>query len=172
MIIRTNVRKVTTETQLTRMDEYEISLVEISSHVGARPLCEPYQGKIYSLKGATDKYGDLYKDTSYGEPAGLFGINCGHQMFPYIEGTRKTYNPIPEKENNEAYKESQQQRALERNIRYGKRELASLEAQLPSPERDALINNTKKTIANRQERMRDFIKETDRVRRYGREQIY
>ena len=166
-IVRSNIRNVTTDTQMSRMNDYGLDLVEVSSHLGARPGCAPYQGKVYSLNGTTPGY-PLLSETSMGEPAGLFGINCGHRMYPYIPGTEKTYTPYPVKENEKVYEESQQQRALERSIRQAKREYAILEEQGATAE----AARVKEKIANRQEKMRDFISETDRTRRYDREQIY
>ena len=56
--------------------------------------------------------------TSYGQPAGLFGINCGHMSFPFVAG-RTTIN-WPEYDHEETvrlYRESQEQRYMEREIR-------------------------------------------------------
>ena len=68
--------------------------------------------------------------TSYGEPAGLYGINCGHvPPNVFIPGLGKVRGEVPdEAENNARYAESQEQRGLERRIRYAKREVATLEA--------------------------------------------
>jgi hypothetical protein len=168
-IVRSNIRQVTTETQMSRMQDYGLDLVEVSSHIGARPGCAPYQGQVWSLNGTTPGYEDrvLSKDTSYGDIAGLFGINCGHRMFPYVPGTRKTYTPYPTKENEEVYKESQQQRAIERSIRQAKREYSIL-SDLGDT---AGAARAKERIGNRQSAMRDFIGETGRTRRRDREQI-
>ncbi len=67
-------------------------------------------------------------ETSYGEPDGLFGINCGHQQYPFMPGlSLKTYYPYDEAENAERYEETQRQRALERKIRTDKRECMMLQ---------------------------------------------
>lgn len=161
MVIRSNIRQVTTETQVERMDELNLDLVEISSHIGAREGCEPYQGKIFSLSGKSDKYPPL-SSTSYGEIAGLFGINCGHRMYPYIEGIKKTYSPYPKKENDKAYAESQQQRLFERGIRKEKRELLKVDLS----EKEKLKH--KANIA----KFEDKINNLGRTRREDREQIY
>jgi Phage minor capsid protein 2 len=168
MVTRSMSNSVAAEMQLTRMDEYNADLIEVSSHSDARPDCAAYQGQIYSRSGKSDKYPSLY-DTSYGEPAGLFGINCRHVFYPYIEGfSRKRYEPYPEGETEKAYKESQQQRSLERLIRKEKRKLSVAEA-LGEPE---AIEEAKKKVRERQSNMRDFLEETDRRRRYEREKPY
>jgi len=169
MVIRTNTRKVTTEVQMERAQEFGADLIEVSAHAGARPLCEPYQGKIFSLSGKSEKY-PAFSSTSYGEPAGLFGINCGHVQYPFFEGiSRQTYAPTKDKaENDEAYQESQKQRRFERSIRAAKRELAVMESLGEAKG----IKEAKGLVQDRQAAMRAFIEETGRTRQRGREQIY
>ena len=80
MVVRSNQRRVSTETMFQAAREGDTDLVEVSSHAGARPKCAPYQGKIFSISGTHPKYPPL-SSTSYGEPDGLLGINC------VLEGT-------------------------------------------------------------------------------------
>lgn len=172
MVIRSNTRKVATEVQMERAQEYGADLIEVSAHAGARALCAPYQGRIYSLSGTSEKYA-AFSSTSYGETAGLFGINCGHMQYVFIEGiSRQTYSPddTPEKkaENARIYQESQQQRAIERSIRAAKRNLDVM-TKLGEP---GAVKDAEGLIKDRQAVMRAFIKETDRTRQRGREQVY
>ncbi|UTI41112.1 phage minor capsid protein [Niallia sp. RD1] len=165
MVVRTVTNQVTAEMQMTRAESYGVDLIEISSHGGARPKCAPYQGRIYSKSGTSKKYPPLSK-TSYGEVDGLAGINCGHRFYPYWEGkSRQTNKPLPKKENDRIYKESQKQRALERAIRHAKRERDFLKnANLP-------YEDAQRKVSNAQARMREFIDSTDRTRRYDRERV-
>ena len=167
-VVRSNIRQVATETTLAQMENLNLDLVEVSAHIGARPGCAPYQGRVYSLRGETPGY-DRLSDTSYGEPDGLFGINCGHQMYPYSEGERQTFKPYPTRENENVYEESQKQRYLERQIRDAKRRLDNVKA---SNGGEAVQNKAQALLSARQQRMRDFIDETDRTRRYDREKVY
>jgi hypothetical protein len=89
-------------------------------------------------------------------------------MYPYFEGTEKTFDPYSKKENAETYESSQRQRYYERNIRKAKRELMVAEA-INDP---ATIAGAKKKVSDRQARMRAFIDESGRTRRRDREQIY
>lgn len=115
--VMTTSTKLVNEMQEARAEEWGVDLVEVSSHMGARPLCAPYQGRIYSLNGKHPKYPPL-SGTSIGEPAGLFGIHCGHIKYPFIEGiSTQTYFPYPDAENEKAYRESQHQRELEVRVR-------------------------------------------------------
>jgi hypothetical protein len=166
-VVRSNSVLAATETQFKRMEELGGDLVEISSHLGARPKCEPYQGKIYSLSGKSKNYPPL-SSTSYGEPDGLFGINCRHVMYPYYPGTEKTYHPQNEERNETAYKNSQRQRGIERAIREGKRNLDIAEKTGDKK----FIQEAGNLLERRERAMQSFISETGRTRRYDREEIY
>lgn len=178
MDIRTTVHNAAIQSVKNRQQEYNSDIFQVSSHAGARPLCYPYQGKFFTWgsEGGTFTDGDgkrcSYKpisSTSYGQPAGLFGINCGHYPIPQIPGvTIPQDKQRQDKEaNDKEYQESQRQRALERSIREVKRKQAAFKA----AGLDDAAADMGKTIADRQAAMRDFIKETGRTRRYDREAI-
>lgn len=167
-LVRTTANNARRDATLSRMDDYGLDLVEVSSHADARDGCAPYQGKVYSRTGQTKGYPTL-SETSYGEPDGLFGINCRHQMYPYLPGTKKTYSAYPLGETEEKYQESQKQRQLERSIRQAKR---GLEFAKESGEVPEVVQQWKDKVSGRQSAMRDFIDTTDRTRRYDREQTY
>ena len=167
MVTRTSANNIANEMQDARMDEYGNDLVEVSSHAGARPLCEPYQGRIFSRSGKDKNYDGL-DDTSVGEAAGLFGINCNHFKYPYIAGiTEQTYYPYDKEENDRIYAESQKQRYHERQIRAAKNEMNMMKG----IEDEEGFERARVKLRNRQASMREFIQETDRTRRYDREQL-
>jgi hypothetical protein len=174
MNIRTTVHNTYIQSIKTRQQEYGTDVFQVSSHAGARPLCYPYQGKFYSWSGRNGEItlGDGKKYpfepisvTSYGEAAGLFGINCGHVPYPMINNVSEPIQEdIPsEEENTREYQESQEQRLLERQIRNAKREVELLG--------DLAEEKDVERVKRAQARMREFIKETGRTRRYDREQI-
>lgn len=178
MDIRTTVHNAAIQSVRNRQQDYGSDIFQVSTHPGARPLCYPYQGKFFTWgsEGGTFTDGDgnrhSYKpisSTSYGQPAGLFGINCEHYPMPQIPGV--TIPQDKRQQNKEAndkeYQESQQQRALERSIRAAKRKQAAFKA----AGLDDAAADMKKTIEDRQATMREFIKETGRTRRYDRESI-
>ena len=162
MDIRTTVANTAQQAQFDRMDDYGLTLVEVSSHSGARPKCAKDQGKIFNRSGGggytTDLHGRkiryyAWSESSYGEPDGILGINCGHQIYPFTPGVSyQTYFPEPEEENAEAYKKSQQQRELERRVRKSKRECMMLEtAGDPEGARQA-----QQLLKQRQDALRQF----------------
>ena len=174
MDIRTTVHNVAIQSVKNRMADYNTSVFQVSAHAGARPLCYPYQGKLYSWDNTEGDIetgnGELWhykplNSTSYGQPAGLFGINCGHSPIPIIPGLTIPHAQDfvqPKEENDKAYAESQQQRALEREIRAAKR---SVEMGDDSKE-------AKDRVKEAQAAMREFIDRTGRTRRYDRESLY
>ena len=95
MCIRTAIGNTAIQGQRARSAEYGVSTFQISKKTPARELCAPYIGWICSWDGITgairDFYGKEYMvrsiyDTSYGEPAGIFGINCGHRPLTFVNG--------------------------------------------------------------------------------------
>ena len=174
MDIRTTVHNVAIQSVKNRMEDYNTQVFQVSAHAGARPLCYPYQGKFYSWNntagemetgdGQTIRYEPL-NSTTYGQPAGLFGINCGHSPIPMIPGVSIPHAQDyvqPEELNNKLYAESQEQRALERKIRAAKRAV-----EMGDDSKEA-----KDAVKDAQAKMREFINRTGRTRRYDREQLY
>lgn len=132
MDIRTTVHNAAIQAQKDRAAEYGVATFQISSHPGARPGCAPYQGKFYSwngtagtvedLNGKQYKYEPITSCPTYGQPAGIFGINCGHSPQTFVNGySLARYSPTEDDEKNaELYKLSQKQRYYERQIRQTK----------------------------------------------------
>ena len=154
-------------------------LYQVSYHNGARPLCYPWQSKVISstddARTVTDLDGNeiqvyAQSQTSYGEPAGLFGINCKHYPTPFIPGVSLIRaGGQSEEENAKTYEESQQQRAMERKIREEKRDLLMLKEQ-GAP--DELIRAQRAKIRQTDDDIDAFCKETGRARRQNREAVY
>lgn len=169
MVMRTTIGNAARKVQDVGMDHYGIELVEVSSHIGARPLCAPHQGRIFSREGYTHPDYPNIMDTSIGQPAGLFGINCGHVPYPHFPGISIQRNMPYETEANDAvYKESQRQRAIERTIRKYKRSQNMLKAAGDPEGAEQMRLKVREWQAN----MREFTESTGRTRRYGREAVY
>lgn len=178
MCIRTASHNASIDSIRAKQQDYNSDIFQISSHAGARPLCYPYQGKFYcwGREGGTFTDGrgvrHSYKpisSTSYGEPAGIFGINCGHYPLPQIPRVSIPSDGVEQnkEENDREYALTQQQRALERRIRDAKRKESAFRAAGLTEEADA----QKAVIRSRQADMRAFIKNTGFKRQYDREQI-
>ena len=133
MAMRTTAGSVADQIQEARCRDYGINLVQIDSHPGARPKCAKDQGKIFDLNNGEGETTDLHgkkiryypwNSSSYGEPDGILGINCGHHRWPFIPGVNaQRYFPTEDMDtNNRLYRQIQNQRALEREVRRQKRE--------------------------------------------------
>lgn len=179
MDIRTTVANTARAAVWETNQDFGNDLYQVSYHDGARPLCYPWQNKIIS---ANDRSGVTYdldgneieiipqSRTSYGEPAGLFGINCKHYPTPFIPGVSLIRGePQDPEENAKTYAESQQQRALERKIREEKRDLLMMKAQGASPEE---IKAQRAKIRETDDEIDAFCDETGRARRQSREGAY
>lgn len=176
MDIRTTLANTGREAVFEQMAEYGDDLYMVSWHDGARPLCYPWQGKVISRDDNSREVKDLdgntvhvYKqsETSYGEPAGLFGINCKHYPIPFVPGYTQIREPVQNEEQNaKDYEESQKQRELERKYRYEKRDLAVLKSQGASEEE---IKAQRARVSNARTNLNEFCEETGRARRSGRE---
>lgn len=125
----TSIGKTCGDMQLDLANEMDCHLVEVSSHLGARPSHAEWQGQIYSLVKGHPKYPYFYEATGYGTGDGLCGWNCRHSFFPYFEGLSKPANEpdFSLSENEKVYKDTQKQRSYERAVRKSKRELAALD---------------------------------------------
>ena len=119
--VRTGISQSTAHIQLARMDEYNVDLVIVSSHLGARPSHAEWQGKVYSRTG-TD-YPNFEESTGYGTVSGLCGANCRHSFSPFFEGQRNPFEDFDSEENKKQYELEQRQRTLERRIRDTKRQV-------------------------------------------------
>jgi hypothetical protein len=176
MDVRTTMANTARAAVWERMEEYGDDLYQVSHHDGARPLCYDWQGKVISRndlsRDVTDDEGNTVhvyaqSETTYGQAAGLFGINCKHYPIPFVPGFSRIRPPEQDKEENDKeYEESQEQRRLERQLRYEKRDLAVLKAQGASDEE---IRAQRLRVKNASTNLNDFCEETGRARRTNRE---
>ena len=138
MDIRATVKNTALEAQFSTMDSLGQDVFEVSSHPGSRPKCRPWQGKLISRSGKTTEITDIngrkhkvipLSQTSFGEPDGLFGINCGHRPRGVSDGLfRKSSVEYDDTEDKELYNKVCRQRELERRVRKSKTEADMLEA--------------------------------------------
>ena len=179
MDIRTTVHNTAIEAVKIRQEDYGVDIFRVSRHSGARPLCYPYQGRYFSWNNKsgtfTDGEGKRHRyspisSTSYGKPVGLFGINCGHHPITMIPGVSIPRDrPEQDKEENDkVYAESQEQRRLEREIRYSKQKAAMMEA---AGDKEGFEKEAVK-IREKQADYNAFCKKTGRTKRLDRTQVF
>lgn len=176
MDIRTTVSNAARATVWEQNEAYGNDLYSVSTHDGARPLCYPWQGKVISrtdtVRDVTDLHGDIVhvyaqSETTYGQAAGLFGINCGHFPYPFVPGLSVVRGePQTEEANDKTYEESQQQRKLERELRYARRDLEIEKARGAPPE---VLRKYQDKVDRARDNLDSFCDKTGRNRRRSRE---
>ena len=170
----TSVAQATAEMSKGMAQDLGLDLVQTSSHIGARPQHQAWQGKVFSLSGKSDKYPALSAPqeaggTGYGTAEGLCGCNCRHHFFPYAEGFKPTdYGiDISPAENEEIYNATQKQRLYERNIRSWKRTEKVAEDNGQSHD----LKTARERIRGYQKALRELCDEYNLPREYARERV-
>ena len=176
MDVRTTMANTARAAVWERCEAYGDDLYQVSWHNGARELCFPWQAKVISrtdtVRDVEDDEGNTVhvfaqSETTYGEPAGLFGINCGHYPIPFVPGFSRIRQPQQDAEDNaKAYEQSQQQRYLERRLREEKRDLEVMKAQGASEEE---LKWQRQRIKEASGDIDEFCAKTGRTRRRDRE---
>ena len=171
MVIRTNTQNTINRIQDERIQACGGDFIEISSHIGARPLCSQDQGQVFSLSGYSGYIEDLdggkvkvrpWSSSTYGKPAGILGINCRHSRYMFVPGlSKKREMDFTKKENDEAYIENQRQRQYERTIRNKKREIAMLKQTGAEP---SYIKRKQNSLSNTRKEYLEFLDKTGRTR--------
>lgn len=134
--VRTGTAQASGNMAIEGMKEHDWDIILVSAHLGARygnGGQNPgnhfwWQGKFYSLNGATEGLPPFRETTGYGTGPGLSGWNCRHSFGPG-DGINNPYKDYDSEENKKAYDLSQRQRRMESSIRKQKmRVLAYREA--------------------------------------------
>lgn len=135
MSVRTGMSQLAGKVMEENLKNSGQDLVITSQHMGSRPEHVPWQNKVFSYSGKNKKYPDFVKETGYGTAAGLKGVNCTHDFYPFWEGASiipdDIVEPDPVTVNGKEYtyyQAIQQQRKMERGIRATKREIEAQRA--------------------------------------------
>lgn len=121
MATRTGTAQAWRQGHLDTLVRNEVDLVVISDAPSSCPICEMFEGEVFSIRGVHPDYPSL--DSAIDD--GLFHCNCRHGFSPWEEGITRPLEKAQTHEQNAAgYAASQRQRGLERQIRAAKREQA------------------------------------------------
>ena len=177
-VIKSTAWRVYREARTAPAEEMGIDTFYYHKKATAREMCAPLQHQIVTTGVARTEAGErilALADYGYGHPAGCQGINCTHEMTPYIPGVN--YKPdlpdylkdlTPEEAIENANVQAKQ-RALERSIRKSK-ELLHVAEKLGDSE---LIDKYKSKVRIQQGAMRDYLKQHPFLHRdYAREKYY
>ena len=177
-VIKSTAWRVYREVRTAPAEEMGIDTFYYHKKATAREMCAPLQHQIVTTGVARTEAGErilALADYGYGHPAGCQGINCTHEMTPYIPGVN--YKPdlpdylkdlTPEEAIENANVQAKQ-RALERSIRKSK-EFLHVAEKLGDSE---LIDKYKSKVRMKQGAMRGYLKQHPFLRRdYAREKYY
>lgn len=161
MAVRTSSQRAYNVSHLDRMQSLGIDLFTVTDDGHPCPLCAPWQGKVLSAV-PDDRADATIADAT---AAGLFHPNCRHTLVAYFPGVSNI--PAPHEwtqEDQQRYDNTQRQRALERDIRAAKQELAGAY--------DADMRRAaEQKVRTAQKAMRDFLGMTGLNRNSRREQL-
>ena len=177
-VIKSTAWRVYREARTAPAEEMGIDTFYYHKKATAREMCAPLQHQIVTTGLAREVNGErvlALADYGYGHPAGCQGINCTHEMTPYIPGVN--YKPelpdhlkdlTPEEAIENANVQAKQ-RALERSIRKSK-EFLHVAEKLGDSE---LIDKYKSKVRMKQGAMRSYLRKHPYLHRdYAREKYY
>lgn len=177
-IIRSTVKRAFREMRTAPAKEFDIDTFYFSKKATAREACAPLQHQIVTYGPQREENGITIlsmADHGFGTPAGCLGINCGHDITPFVVGFNELPDLGPDVKDitpSEAIANANaqaKQRALERSIRNSKEKL-HVANKLGDKE---LISKYKSKIRTQQSTMRDFLKDKPFLHRdYAREKLF
>ncbi|WP_438832326.1 phage minor capsid protein [Streptococcus pluranimalium] len=177
-VIKSTAWRVYREVRMAPAEELGIDTYYYSKKATAREMCAPLQHQIVTTGVARTEKGErilALSDYGYGSAGGCLGINCYHEITPFVVGAN--YKPdlpdnlkdlTPEQAIENANVQAKQ-RALERSIRQSK-ELLHVAEKLGDKE---LIDKYKNKVRIQQGAMRDYLRQNQFLHRdYAREKYY
>ncbi|MDT2726507.1 phage minor capsid protein [Lactococcus formosensis] len=122
-VLKSTMGNTYNELRTSRMSEYGVNTVVVTSHMGSRLACSLIQGHVVDLRKNIPKNSeyksiyDPYWKADYGEAGGHRGVNCRHAWIPFIPSVNTNNQPIFSKaENDKVAALQKRQRELERRI--------------------------------------------------------
>lgn len=177
-VIKSTAWRVYREVRMAPAEELGIDTYYYSKKATAREMCAPLQHQIVTTGVARTEKGErilALSDYGYGSAGGCLGINCSHEITPFVVGAN--YKPdlpdnlkdlTPEQAIENANVQAKQ-RALERSIRQSK-EFLHVAEKLGDQE---LIDKYKNKVRVQQGAMIDYLRQHPFLNRdYSREKYY
>lgn len=171
MVLRTTSTRAALQGKSERFKASGYDTVLVSSYGMCSKTCLPWQGRVYINDAFMDWQGETkYEgDVKYGRSEycgkwfpllssaigeGLFHPNCRHSINLYIDGVTELPEPMDNEDIERRYKEEQELRAKEREVRKAKRKVEGSLA----PED---VKKAKAELQEAQKNVRDYINETN-----------
>lgn len=171
MVLRTTSTRAALQGKSERFKASGYDTVQVSSYGMCSKTCLPWQGRVYINDAFMDWQGETkYEgDVKYGRSEycgkwfpllssaiehGLFHPNCRHSINLFIDGVIELPEPMDNEDIERRYKEEQELRAKEREVRKAKRKVEGSLA----PED---VKKAKAELQEAQKNVRDYINETN-----------
>lgn len=157
--VTSGVNQTSLKFKMDNCKELGINIVKTSSHGGARPSHQEWQGKLFYLHTPVKGLQNFKKATGYGRVDGLGGANCRHSFYEVTDYEYKN-NLVDTEEfdknsNDDQYELEQKQRYYERQIRSWKKRKNILDECGVDSSKEA------KKIREWQDKRSQFIKESN-----------
>lgn len=157
--VTSGVNQTSLKFKMDNCKELGINIVKTSSHGGARPSHQEWQGKLFYLHTPVKGLQNFKKATGYGRVDGLGGANCRHSFYEVTDYEYKN-NLVDTEEfdknrNDDQYELEQKQRYYECQIRSWKKRKNILD--------ECGVDSTKeaKKIREWQDKRSQFIKDSN-----------
>lgn len=157
--VTSGVNQTSLKFKMDNCKELGINIVKTSSHGGARPSHQEWQGKLFYLHTPVKGLQNFKKATGYGRVDGLGGANCRHSFYEVTDYEYRN-NLVDTEEfdknrNDDQYELEQKQRYYERQIRSWKKRKNILD--------ECGVDSTKeaKKIREWQDKRSQFIKDSN-----------
>ena len=126
MCLRTSNHKAFLHGQGAKRRQLGVTTVLVSQHLTACPLCVPWQNRVLidDIFSGGDKEDGPYPLLSEAVDEGLLHVNCQHNLNTFYPGISTIPPTLDPNKVDEAYKETQKQRRIQRDIRRQKRVVA------------------------------------------------
>jgi hypothetical protein len=161
VVARSQTGNASRQAHINRLQEYGLDLVQITVHFPCSPLCEPYQGRVFSISGNDPRYPSLQSAID----GGLYHPNCKHGQANFSGEVFTDRDALTPTQNAEQYEEQLKQRYNERQIKaWKRREVSAIE--------EKEVQKAKAKVREWQKRQRELLDSSPYLRRnYAREQI-
>ncbi|WP_416199084.1 MAG: hypothetical protein ACFWUA_05135 [Sporanaerobacter sp.] len=83
MVARSTTREITNTATIKQVEELGYDLVKMSSHPGACPICQEFEGRVYSISGKDKRFPKL--DIAFSNGYANIHPRCRHVLEPFIE---------------------------------------------------------------------------------------
>ena len=171
LVLRSILNRTYNELRMSRMRDFGVFTAVVTTLMDSAPRCVDIQGQVVDTRPIGQANSGFPSIYSFGYPAadGPFGINCRHQLIPFIPGVNENNQPTWNKQKTvERSAIRDRQRELERRIRRTKKEIILLE-ELGSPN----LQHKQNLLSKQEQQIQELVDGTNFLsRNRPRERVF